>query len=230
METTSYSELKGQLLILEQIKNPSTWVQVAVNKLRIEIKRIEGQNIYLSQIENARREIDVIVNKYVDLDIKYTLGEKKTDVKSIVKIPIIDTGIRIITHLSALNKDYTFTDPRSFIFGNNEYSNFINSEGKRIQISCWKDVLEGVCNVMQQLHSSDINKVLGMRGTKRLFFAQSKNQLSSKEAKDVPRKIKNTNIFMETNYSANLHVERSYQVIELLGHKRTELNFITMQS
>ena len=84
--------------------------------------------------------------------------------------------------------------------------------------------------MIQQLHSNDINKVLGMRGRKRLYFAQSKNQLSSKEAKNIPRKIRKTNIYMETNYPANLHVERSYQVIELFGHKRTELNFITLQN
>ncbi len=230
MESNTYSELKGQLLILEQIKNPSTWITEAITKLRIEINKIEGQNKYLSQIESARKEIELIVNKYIDLDIKYTIGEKISTTKSSIKIPHVDTGIRVVTHLSALNKDYTFTDPRSFVFRNNEHTNFINSEGKRIQINCWKDVLEGVCNVMQQLHPNEINRVLGMRGRKRIYFAQSKNQLSSKEAKDVPRRIKNTNIFIETNYPANLHVERSYQVLELFGYKRTELNFITLQN
>ena len=230
METNTYSELKGQLLILEQIKNPSTWISEAIIKLRAEITKIEEQNKFLSQIENARKEIELIVNKYSELDIKYSVGEKITSSKSIIRIPHLDTGIRVVTHLSALNKDYTFTDPRSFIFRNNEYSHFINSEGIRIQVSCWKDVLEGVCNIMQQFHPNDINRVLGMRGRKRIYFTQSKNQLSSKEAKDVPRRIKNTNIFMETNYPANLHVERSYQIIELFGYKRTELNFITLQN
>lgn len=230
MESNTYSELKGQLLILEQIKNPSTWITEAITKLRIEIDRIEGQNRFLSQIENARKEIELIVNKYTDLEIKYTINEKITSPKQIIKIPPIDTGIRVVTHLSALNKDYTFTDPCSFVYRNNEYASFINSEGKRIQISCWKDVLEGVCNIMQQLHPNDINRVLEMRGRKRIYFALSKSQLSSKEAKAVPRKIKNTNIFMETNYPANLHVERSYQVIELFEHERTELNFITLRN
>lgn len=230
METNSYSELKGQLLILEQIKNPSTWIQEAINKLRIEIKRVESQNKYLSQIDNARKEIESIVNKYVNLDIKYTVGEKETDLKPIIKIPQINTGIRLVTHLSALNKDYTFKKPRSFIFNNKEYTGFTNSENRYIQVTDWKDVLEGVCNLMQQFHTNEINRVLGMRGRTRLFFTQSKNQLSSREAKNAPRKIRNTNIYMETNYQANLHVERSYQVIELFGHKRGELNFITFQS
>jgi len=226
METNSYSELKGQLLILEQIKNPSQWVSEAVQKLRIELKKIESKNRYLSQIESAKNEIEFIKSKYKDLEIIYSVNEKKVIGQPTIRIPQIDTGVRVVTHLSALNRDYTFKKPRSFVFNNNEYTSFINSFDRKIYIKDWKDV----CNVMQQLHPSDINKVLGMRGRKRLFFAQSKNQLSSKEAKDVPRKIKNTNIFMETNYPANLHVERSYQVIELLGHKRTELNFITMQN
>lgn len=230
METNSYSELKGQLLILEQIKNPSQWVSEAVQKLRIELKKIESQNRFLSQIESAKNEIELVKSKYKDLDIIYSINEKKLPSQPTIRIPKIDTGVRVVTHLSALNKDYTFKKPRSFVFNNNEYTSFVNSYGQKIYIKDWKDVLEGVCNKMQELHPNEINRVLNMRGRTRLYFAQSKSQLSSLEAKNAPRRIKNTNIYIETNYQANLHVKRSYQVIELFGHKRSELNFITFQN
>jgi len=230
METNSYSELKGQLLILEQIKNPSQWVSEAVQKLRIELKKIESKNRYLSQIESAKNEIEFIKSKYKDLEIIYSVNEKKVIGQPTIRIPQIDTGVRVVTHLSALNRDYTFKKPRSFVFNNNEYTSFINSFDRKIYIKDWKDVLEGVCNKIQELHPNEINRVLNMRGRTRLYFAQSKSQLSSSDAKNAPRRIKNTNIFMETSYQANTHVKRSYQVIELFGHKSSELNFITFQN
>lgn len=230
METNSYSELKGQLLILEQIKNPSQWVSEAIHKLRIELNKVESQNRYLSQIESAKNEIELIKTKYKDLEITYSVNEKKLVTQPPIRIPVIDTGVRVVTHLSALNRDYTYKKPRSFVLNNKEYTSFINSFGQKIYIKDWKDVLEGVCNLMQEAHPNEINRVLGMRGRTRLYFAQSKSQLSSLEAKNAPRRIKNTSIYIETNYQANLHVERSYQVIELLGHKRSELNFITFQN
>uniref|UniRef100_A0A832DJ27 Replication modulator SeqA C-terminal DNA-binding domain-containing protein n=1 Tax=Ignavibacterium album TaxID=591197 RepID=A0A832DJ27_9BACT len=229
METNSYSELKEQLLTLEQIKNPSKWVSEAIYKLRIELKKIENQNRHLSQIESAKNEIELIKSKYKDLEIIYSINEKKTSTQPTIRIPQIDTGVRVVTHLSALNKDYTFKKPRSFVFNNSEYTSFINSFGQKINIKDWKDILEGVCDKMQELHPNEINRVLNLRGRTRLYFAQSKSQLSSLEARNAPRRIKNTNIYIETNYPANVHVERSYQVIELFGHERSELNFITYQ-
>ena len=115
METNSYSELKGQLLILEQIKNPSQWVSEAVQKLRIELKKIESKNRYLSQIESAKNEIEFIKSKYKDLEIIYSVNEKKVIGQPTIRIPHIDTGVRVLTHLSALNRDYTFKKPRSFV-------------------------------------------------------------------------------------------------------------------
>ncbi|MEJ5263238.1 MAG: hypothetical protein WHT45_11195 [Ignavibacterium sp.] len=227
METNRYFELKGQLLILEQIKNPSQWVSEAIHKLRTEINKIESQNRYLSQIESAINEIELIRNKYKDLEITYSVSYKKLVTQQQIRIPVIDTGINVVTHLSALNRDYTYKKPRSFVFKDKEYTSFINSFGNKINIKDWKDVLEGVCNLMQEAHPNEINRVLGLRGRTRLYFTTSKSQLSSLEAQNAPRIIKNTKIYIETNYPANMHVERCYQVIELFGHKRSELNFIT---
>jgi hypothetical protein len=199
MDPSSYEQLKDQLSILIKIRNPHTWIKEAIKTLHVEITRIENRNRHPSQ-----QELQII-------------------------IPKINTGIRIVTHINAANSDYTFTDPYSFVFTSNEYSNFVNSNGRKIQIGCWKDVLEGVCNLMKELHPNEINRVFSLRGRTRIYFTPFLNQLSSEEAKQYPRKIKNTNIYLEHNYSANIHVERCYQIIELFSHKRMELNFITIQ-
>jgi hypothetical protein len=218
MDQLTYSQLKGQLLILEQIKNPSQYIIEAIQQIRKELRNLESQNAIFSKIDKATQALELIKQQYPDLLITYSINHKPFSVSKEEKIrPRFKTPINVITHLSALNKDYTFKNPRSIIFNNKEFTG----------VRYWKDVLEAVCNLMQQFHPQQINRILRLTGSKRLYFATSINQLSSQEAKLSPRKIKNTNIFLETNFSANKHVKTCYDIIELFGHKRNELNFIT---
>ena len=218
MPELTYSQLKGQLLILEQISNPSPYIVDAISQIKKELSKLESEDKRFRLVDKATQEIELIKQRYPDLIITYSI-KQHTLVQEERRIPQIISRppIQVVTHINALNKDYTFTDPRSVIFRNREYTG----------VRYWKDVLETVCNIMQELHPQQITRVLNLRGRTRLYFATSIIQLSSEEAKSSPRKIKNTNIYLETNFSANKHAQTCYKVIELFGYKMSELNFIT---
>lgn len=219
MSEISIRELQAQLLILEQIKNPSSYVTEATDKIKYELEKLLSQSTFLKKVYDANNEIEIIIKKYPELDITYSVKNKiKLETKQ-ERIPFtpIKTGINIVTHINSQNQNYTFKNPRSFVFKNTEYSG----------VKFWKDVLEGVCNLIQKYHPNDINRILSLRGRTRLYFARSLSQLSSKEAKDNPRKIRNTDIYLETNYSANKHVQICYKVVELFEYNAKDLTFIT---
>jgi ribosomal protein L18E len=219
MDDNTYTRLKGQLLILEQIKEPSPFILEAIQKLHAEIRTIEARDKSYEVIKQAEKELLELRGRYPSLDISYNIKKKEVTVPpaKIIQVNEPRLNFNVVTHLNAINKNYTFTDPRLIIFQNREYSG----------VKHWKDVLETVCNIMQQYHPVDINKILQLSGKKRVFFSRNINQLASEESRLRPRKIKNTDIYIEHNNSANRHVDICYQVVELFGHKRSELNFIT---
>ena len=218
MPNLSYSQLKGQLLILEQISNPSPYIVDAIKQIKNDLTKLESEDQRYRLIDKATQEIELIKQRYSDLIITYSIKQYTTSQEE-RRLPqiIMRPPVQVVTHINALNKDYTFTDPRSVIFKNKEYTG----------VKFWKDVLETVCNIMQELHPQQINRVLNIRGRSRLYFATNLMQLSSAEAKSSPRKIRNTNIYLETNFSANRHAQTCYRVIELFGYKMSDLNFIT---
>ena len=218
MSEITYSQLKGQLLILQQISNPSPYIIDAIRQINKDLEILESEDKRYKIIDKATQDIESIKQKYPDLIITYSI-KQYASVQDERKIPLVTfrPPVQVVTHINALNKDYTFTDPRSVIFRNKEYTG----------VRYWKDVLETVCNIMQEEHPQQITSVLSLRGRSRLYFATNVNQLSSKEAKTSPRKIKNTNIYLETNFSANKHAQTCYKIIEVFGYKMSDLNFIT---
>lgn len=218
MPGLTYSQLKGQLLILQQISNPSPYIVDAINQIKKDLSKLESEDQRFRLIDKATQEIESIKNKYPDLSITYTI-KQHTTIQEQRQTPqiTIQSPVQIVTHINAQNANYTFTDPRSIIFNNTEYS------GVRV----WKDVLEQVCNVMQSIHPNEISRLLHLRGRTRIYFSRNLNQLSSEEARERPRKIRNTDIYMEHNYSANSVVKLCYEIVEYFGHKSDNLKFIT---
>lgn len=218
MPEITYSQLKGQLLILQQISNPSPYIVDAISQIKKDLINLESEDHRFRLIDKATQEIEAIKQKYPDLNITYTIRQHTT-IQEHRKTPriIFKSPVQIVTHINAQNASYTFTDPRSIIFNNIEYSG----------VKVWKDVLEQVCNLMQNIHPNEITRILHLRGRTRVYFTHNLNQLSSKEARERPRKIKNTDIYMEHNYSANTIVKLCYEIVEYFGHKSDNLKFIT---
>lgn len=220
MDESTYYQYNGQLQILEQIKNPSPWILEAIEKIKAEIKLFEKTNVSQQEVDKARADIEHLLKKYPTLEISYQIKRKQIIASNVValhKIKRPELDFTVLTHISAQNRNYTFKNPRAVIFQNRQYST----------VKFWKDVLEQVCNIMQEKHSNEISRILNLKGQRRIYFSRNLNQLSSEEAKTSPRKIKNTDIYMESNFSANTHVELCYKIIEFFDHKRDELNFIT---
>lgn len=84
---------------------------------------------------------------------------------------------------------------------------------KKYEARSWKQLLLGVCDEINNLHKKDFEKVLSLKGRKRPYFTKNANELR------VPEKIKGTDIFVETNLSANSIVSLCEDVISLFGYK-----------
>ena len=89
--------------------------------------------------------------------------------------------------------------------------------GRRHEVRTFKEVLLGLCTLLSRMHKSEFAKVLTLRGRTRAYF--SKNRRGMAEA----RKIEGTNIYAETNLSANDIITRCHEVLKHLGHDRDEL-------
>jgi hypothetical protein len=102
-----------------------------------------------------------------------------------------------------------------------------NFTGKRIssfyfqkqkhEANSWKELLLGVCEVMNALHRNDFDKVFELKGSKRIYFTQDKDRLWA------PRQIPNTDIFVETHMSATLVTHVCRRLIDLFGHSDEDL-------
>ncbi|MBI4846819.1 MAG: restriction endonuclease subunit R [Candidatus Omnitrophica bacterium] len=92
-----------------------------------------------------------------------------------------------------------------------------NFQETRYEVRFWKDMLMGICNIMSSMHRNNFERVLTLQGTKKPYFTKNANELR------LPEKIKNTNIFVETNLSANGIVKMCLDVLSLFGYTKDDL-------
>ena len=97
---------------------------------------------------------------------------------------------------------FTGKNIKAFIFNNKKYD-----------IRSWKQLLLILCEEVYNLHKTNFDNVLSLRGTKRIYFA--KNPSGMRE----PRKIEGTDIFVETHWNANKIVNMCEDVLSLFGYK-----------
>ena len=64
------------------------------------------------------------------------------------------------------------------------------------EVGSWRDLLMKLCNIIRTEHKGEFEKVLELRGRKRLYYSRDENQLKH------PKRIANTDIFAETNLSS----------------------------
>ena len=105
-------------------------------------------------------------------------------------------------------KDYTGKHIKSLIF-----------KGKRYSVKNWKDAWLKMCELMLFAHRSEFDKVLTLRGRKRPYFSRHSGDLRE------PVKIKGTNIYVETNLSANNIVSLLEKIIQLFGYSVADIAF-----
>jgi hypothetical protein len=115
-------------------------------------------------------------------------------------------GRKFISKKPSRLTGYTGKSISSFSFRGNVY-----------EVRFWKDMLVTLCEVLASMHEKDFEKVLGLFGRTRRYFSDNANELWD------PREIPNTNLFVETNLSANSIVKLSKDVISLFGYSPGEL-------
>lgn len=109
------------------------------------------------------------------------------------------------------NSSYTGKKPISMKFNNKTYED----------ISSWRDILVTTCEVLSSAHKDEFRKnILGARGNKR-YFTVIENELRR------PKLIKGTDIYVETNLSANDIMKRCFVIIKLFGYTEDSLKVET---
>ena len=86
-------------------------------------------------------------------------------------------------------------------------------DGESYDARTFKEVLIGVCNKLRIEHLQAFDKVaLGLYGKTRVYFSKNPKQLK------YPHRLKDSNMFVETNLNANLIVGICRALLEALDH------------
>ncbi|MGA3176933.1 MAG: type I restriction endonuclease [Candidatus Acidiferrum sp.] len=89
--------------------------------------------------------------------------------------------------------------------------------GKQQKIDSWIDLLLDLCQLMKTAPGQNFEKCLALVGRKRPYFAKNSDLLRR------PKMINGTDIYVETNLSANSIVGLSRNLIALFGYKENDL-------
>ena len=101
---------------------------------------------------------------------------------------------------------YTNTRPLAFSF-----------RQQRFPVATFREILLGVAKLMHDMHPNEFERVLNLRGTKRIYFSRDNRSMT------LPVQVPGTDIYAETHMDSNRLVELSGDVLETLGYRRDEL-------
>jgi len=90
--------------------------------------------------------------------------------------------------------------------------------GKRYEVKSWKDMLIRICNIVYGEQRDKFERVLTLRGRKKPYFTKNPKELRA------PKRIPGTDVYVETNLSANAIVELSRKILSLLGYNENEFS------
>lgn len=132
----------------------------------------------------------------------------------LIILPTIPTKITTIkpakgistTPVTSISNNYTGKSISSFYF-----------KGSKYEVRFWKDLLIKLCEILNATQGAEFNKIVSLKGRKRPYFSRNKDELWN------PRKISNTDIFAETNLSANSIVKICFDVLALFGYSKNDL-------
>lgn len=89
--------------------------------------------------------------------------------------------------------------------------------GKRQEAKAWIELLLSISTYLASNHRSRFDAVLRLAGRKRPYFSTNQSELRT------AKKINGTDIYVETNLSANQIVKISNDLLELFGYKKADL-------
>jgi predicted type IV restriction endonuclease len=121
--------------------------------------------------------------------------------------PPVPTQTTFNTTISEPNNigNYTGKSISSFYF-----------RGAKYEVRSWKDLLIKLCEIINSAHRNDFEKTLKVVGRKRPYFTRSANELRA------PQKINDTNIYVETNLSANNIVKICIDMLAVFNYSESD--------
>lgn len=146
---------------------------------------------------------DTTVEKFIVSNIQkieYPSPQKP----SVIKAAQPTTGI---TKRIEIEESYAYKSISSFVF-----------KGTRYEIRSWKDMLIKICNIMFSTHRDKFDQVLNLVGRKRPYFTKNLNELRQ------PERINGTDIYVETNLSANSIVKLSMDILSLFRYTKDDIS------
>lgn len=89
--------------------------------------------------------------------------------------------------------------------------------GVRRSASTWRELLVGVATELYGRHKNDFDRCLELRGTTMVYFSKDSNELKE------PKQISDSAFYAETKLNANSIVRRSWDLLEIFGHLKKDL-------
>ncbi len=89
--------------------------------------------------------------------------------------------------------------------------------GKTYRAVTWIDLLLTLCNILIDQHGGDFARAQSLSGRKRPYFSHDPEVLR------IPKRLNNTDLFVESNLSASAIVRLCYDLISLFGHSESAL-------
>ena len=84
-------------------------------------------------------------------------------------------------------------------------------------VNSFKALLLELSNIISKLQGNNFEKTLSLRGRKRSYFSRNKNELFA------PERLGETNIYVETNLSANYIVKICKQMLAIFNYSPSDL-------
>lgn len=93
--------------------------------------------------------------------------------------------------------------------------------GQPQKVKKWKEILTSVCNILSTSRGEEFEKVLDLKGRKRLYFSRDPEDLKE------PRKVTGTDIYVETNFNASNLYSIALKVLKLFGYSEEDIHIET---
>ena len=109
-------------------------------------------------------------------------------------------------NLYSLNDNFTYKKITGFVFLSNN-----------ISVTSWKQLLIKFVEKIYYLHNQEFDTIISVSGKKRPYFTKNNNELR------LPKKISNSDYFVETNLSANNIVSIVKDVLKVFNYEENDL-------
>ncbi|MFZ1291905.1 MAG: hypothetical protein WAR79_17540 [Melioribacteraceae bacterium] len=195
----------------------------SVNNILIQIKNLfsftekELNNIY-EEISNAAKTKDII-----KIQEKTNEANNISRIRDLINNLVIQIEENSSKSLLSKNEEakkitYSFKNLSNYSFHNKIIKSFEFDE-KIIEVDTWQDLLIQLCSILykkdQKLFQS---RIISIGGSKRPYFSYEKNKIQ-----DLPKKINDSNIFVETKFDSSSIVKLCYKILGSMNYPEKSL-------